>query len=521
MTLPGLFAAGGVDVMTTALLGALPPPPKKARVLDFCCGSGVISAALLAAEPSIRLYGLDADALAIRAAARNLPQARGLYLSDGWNELSRRRETRRAERRRGNSLDDAASAAAAATTTTTSSSSSPASASSAAASCSPQQPPKCFDWIVSNPPVHLGIQSDFSVLRTLIRGAAARWLAEGGSLWIVAQTYIPVGRMLAEEEAHGRLEGARAAYDDGRFVAWTATKPLKPAEAPAQAERGEAERREAEREAVEGKEAEAEDKEAEEKEEEEEEEEGTGTGGTGTGGEGIDTDRAPADEPPVAYDRAWTSSEWREWESAAALEKRRAAFALYEAAEAKNTELMRRWETEPAALSEEEACRVQVLVARTSRKRAEREARRRLREWHTKPGRASQGKAAGTACSKPSDGSASSAQAAVERRPSERNAQPATRALSAAQSAGRKRPRADGHANATYPYRNASMGAKLPPSEVSSKLQPAARAGAVDEGGEGQERVGAVTAVSSGSTIDWSLSKAQRKRQRRMASSGR
>ena len=151
MTLPGLFAAGGVDVMTTALLGALPPPPKKARVLDFCCGSGVISAALLAAEPSIRLYGLDADALAIRAAARNLPQARGLYLSDGWNELSRRRETRRAERRRGNSLDDAASAAAA-TTTTTSSSSSPASASSAAASCSPQQPPKCFDWIVSNPP---------------------------------------------------------------------------------------------------------------------------------------------------------------------------------------------------------------------------------------------------------------------------------------------------------------------------------------------------------------------------------
>ena len=55
------------------------------------------------------------------------------------------------------------------------------------------------------------------------------------------------------------------------------------------------------------------------------------------------------------------------------------------------------------------------------------------------------------------------------------------------------------------------MGAKLPPSEVSSKLQPAARAGAVDEGGEGQERVGAVTAVSSGSTIDWSLSKAQRR----------
>ena len=321
------------------------------------------------------------------------------------------------------------------------------------------------------------------MLRTLIRGAAARWLAEGGSLWIVAQTYIPVGRMLAEEEAHGRLEGRVQRTTMGG--SWRGL-PLNRSSLPRRRRRRRGGRRRGGRRRGRrwrGKEAEAEDKEAEEKEEEEEEEEGTGTGGTGTGGEGIDTDRAPADEPPVAYDRAWTSSEWREWESAAALEKRRAAFALYEAAEAKNTELMRRWETEPAALSEEEACRVQVLVARTSRKRAEREARRRLREWHTKPGRASQGKAAGTACSKPSDGSASSAQAAVERRPSERNAQPATRALSAAQSAGRKRPRADGHANATYPYRNASMGAKLPPSEVSSKLQPAARAGAVDEGG--------------------------------------
>ena len=47
-TYPGLFAGGGVDVMTAALLRALPAPPPGARVLDACCGSGTIAAALRA-----------------------------------------------------------------------------------------------------------------------------------------------------------------------------------------------------------------------------------------------------------------------------------------------------------------------------------------------------------------------------------------------------------------------------------------------------------------------------------------
>ena len=54
---PGLFAAGGLDVMTAALLRALPPPPRGANVLDFCCGSGAIAAALGAREP--RRGGLE------------------------------------------------------------------------------------------------------------------------------------------------------------------------------------------------------------------------------------------------------------------------------------------------------------------------------------------------------------------------------------------------------------------------------------------------------------------------------
>ena len=44
-----------------------------------------------------------------------------------------------------------------------------------------------FDWIVSNPPVHNGLQTDFKVLRLLVRGAARR-LRSGGELFIVVQT---------------------------------------------------------------------------------------------------------------------------------------------------------------------------------------------------------------------------------------------------------------------------------------------------------------------------------------------
>ena len=168
ITMPGLFARGGLDIMTSALLAALPAPAARARVLDFCSGSGVIGAALQAREPSVRLHLLDADALAIHAAGRNVPSAHVL-LTDGWAGL----------------------------------------------------PPKPrFDWIVSNPPVHLGLQTDFRVVRKLIAGAA-KHLKAGGTLWIVAQTYVPIGRLLAQQPC---LLAAHASADDGRFTVWRATR---------------------------------------------------------------------------------------------------------------------------------------------------------------------------------------------------------------------------------------------------------------------------------------------------------
>ena len=147
---------------------------KKARVLDFCSGSGSIAAALRAGSGggALRLHLLDADAVALHAARRNVADAKAHVLSDGFEALPRR--------------------------------------------------PR-FDWIVSNPPVHNGLQTDFKVLRLLVRGAARR-LRSGGELFVVVQTYVPLGAMLADLP---KLEDVRTLSDDGRFSVWAARKKAK------------------------------------------------------------------------------------------------------------------------------------------------------------------------------------------------------------------------------------------------------------------------------------------------------
>ncbi|KAL1499314.1 hypothetical protein AB1Y20_011522 [Prymnesium parvum] len=170
VVLPGLFAGGKLDVMTAVLLRALPPFPPCCRVMDFCCGAGSIAAALrlLPGGSAHKFHLLDADAVALHAARQNVPDAR-YWLSDGWDDL-------------------------------------------------PAQ--KKFDRIVSNPPVHNGLQTDFKVVSNLIGGALKR-LRRAGELWLVCQGYVPVGRML---QMHPKLIDARAAFDDGRFTVWTARR---------------------------------------------------------------------------------------------------------------------------------------------------------------------------------------------------------------------------------------------------------------------------------------------------------
>jgi hypothetical protein len=181
----GLFAGGGVDVMTAALLAALPRPPPRARVLDFACGSGVIGAALLAAEPSLRLGMCDADAVAVAAARVNVPGAGEVVLADGWDRAD------------GGAAGD--------------------------------WPRHRLDWIVSNPPVHRGVPDDLRVLSALLAGAPAR-LRRGGSLWIVTQAQVPVARLAAAAALDAGAASAGAVFEaltatavaGGRFVVWRA-----------------------------------------------------------------------------------------------------------------------------------------------------------------------------------------------------------------------------------------------------------------------------------------------------------
>lgn len=163
---PGLFAGGGLDIMTEVLLKALPSsPPPGLKVLDFACGAGSIAASILRRVPSAEVTLLDADAVATAACRENLPGAKRLIVSDCWRELEHRKLR--------------------------------------------------FHWIVSNPPVHCGHADDFRVLRELCEGAGPR-LRPRGVLWIVAQEYVPVGGLL------GDFADVSCPFDDGRFVVWRA-----------------------------------------------------------------------------------------------------------------------------------------------------------------------------------------------------------------------------------------------------------------------------------------------------------
>lgn len=149
---PGCFAHGRLDPGSQCLLEALPPVKEGARVLDFASGTGVIATAVRARTPDVRLTLLDADALALQAAAENLPDAE-YVLSDGFTGL-------------------------------------PGAAR--------------FDLIVSNPPIHRGRQEDFSVLAALL-AQGMKLLRPKGALVFVAQRTAGVGRLLADHPRKAQL----------------------------------------------------------------------------------------------------------------------------------------------------------------------------------------------------------------------------------------------------------------------------------------------------------------------------
>ncbi|MEZ8823631.1 16S rRNA (guanine(1207)-N(2))-methyltransferase RsmC [Vibrio amylolyticus] len=141
-SLPGVFSHGEFDVGSKLLLDTL--PTLKGKVLDFGCGAGVLSAVMASQNPNIELESCDISALAVASTKQTL-LANGLtgnvFASDVYSDCS-----------------------------------------------------QDYQFIISNPPFHSGLDTSYSATETLLAEAPSK-LKHMGQLVIVANSflkYIPI-----------------------------------------------------------------------------------------------------------------------------------------------------------------------------------------------------------------------------------------------------------------------------------------------------------------------------------------
>lgn len=161
-TRPGVFSWEHVDE-ATAILADLMRIENGESVIDLGCGAGILGVAASRWTPMGRVLMLDADADAVRCAARTAAHAGSANV-----------EVR---------ASDVASAAAG----------------------------ERVDVVVSNPPFHLGKGTELAIPRAFIEQAHAH-LAPGGRLYLVANRTLPYERLIAE--CFGEV---RTAHDGQRF----------------------------------------------------------------------------------------------------------------------------------------------------------------------------------------------------------------------------------------------------------------------------------------------------------------
>ncbi|QYJ97106.1 class I SAM-dependent methyltransferase [Shewanella alkalitolerans] len=143
--LVGVFSEKRLDEGTELLLEHL--PTLKGRVLDFGCGAGVITAALLKANPDLELECVDINAMALASCeltlAANGMQAK-VYASDGLTQTQ-----------------------------------------------------GMFDAIISNPPFHDGLDSTTEIATRFVQESEAQ-LKSGGIFQIVANRHLPYSDTVAK-----------------------------------------------------------------------------------------------------------------------------------------------------------------------------------------------------------------------------------------------------------------------------------------------------------------------------------
>lgn len=139
--LPGVFSQNRLDIGTSILLPYL-SQVTSGKIADFGCGAGVISAYLAKLNPKNRIFAMDVDAFALESTRMTFAQ----------NKLA----PEQLEIKAVTGIEDA---------------------------------PLFLHAIVSNPPFHQGIKTDYNASENLCK-TSRRHLKSGGELWIVANRFL-------------------------------------------------------------------------------------------------------------------------------------------------------------------------------------------------------------------------------------------------------------------------------------------------------------------------------------------
>lgn len=160
--LPGVFSADGLDEGTKLLLDTI-PYENKAKVLDIACGAGIIGAIYKKNSPKSEITLSDISNIAIEATKETL-RANDLQgtvlLSNGFSSIN-----------------------------------------------------GFFDLIVTNPPFHTGVSTDYSFIEDFT-AQAKNHLNKGGEIYVVANAFLPYREKLE------KIGPTEIAAQTNKFIVW-------------------------------------------------------------------------------------------------------------------------------------------------------------------------------------------------------------------------------------------------------------------------------------------------------------
>jgi 16S rRNA G1207 methylase RsmC len=169
VSLPGVFSEGRLDDATRTLLDVI-AWPTRGRVLDLGCGAGPIGLSAKRRVPALDVTLVDVDDYAVEATRRSATVSSlrvDVRSSDGYSAVNGER----------------------------------------------------FDVIVTNPPFHRGVGTEYEVTRAFVNEAPAH-LRPDGAFWLVANAFLPW-----EEPLRARFATVDVVAQDRRFVVYRATHP--------------------------------------------------------------------------------------------------------------------------------------------------------------------------------------------------------------------------------------------------------------------------------------------------------